>query len=113
MTASDRLDIIFRVYQSRGVVHILRGAGTRVAIRATGDDATFSVGPDTVIVDNRANGTSSYEVVLPAVAQVPSVTVHIGEAIVFTRTRQQVTTAVSPDGTGAYTIPLASGAGAR
>jgi len=108
VAAPERLDILFRSHQSQGVVHILHGTGARVAIRATGDDAAFSVGADTIVVDNRRDGTSSYDVALPAVAQVPSVTIHVGDAVVFARTRGEVTTAVAPDATGGYTIPLAA-----
>jgi hypothetical protein len=106
VAAPEHLDILFRSHQSHGSVHILRGTGTRVAIRATGDDAAFSVGADTIVVDNRRDGTSSYDVALPAVAQVPSVTIHVGDAVVFARTRGEVTTRVAPDATGGYTIPL-------
>ena len=90
-----------------GLCNILCGTGVRVAIGATGDDAAFSVGADTIVVDNRRDGTSSYDVALPAVAQVPSVTIRIGDMVVFARTRGQITTGVAADATGGYTIPLA------
>jgi hypothetical protein len=79
-----RVDLIFRAVQPGGVLRIHPAAGPRVAVTASADGSTYMVGRGTIVVDSRGTGVT-YDIALPAPADLPDVSIRIGDRVVFSR----------------------------
>jgi hypothetical protein len=107
---SGRVDIVFRAEQPVGELDIRSASGARVAITATGEGPNYTVGRDIITVDNRAAPGLNYEVEIPPPAQLPAVTIRVGDHVVFAREGATITTTSPRRPDGSYRIPL-SGSG--
>ena len=106
LTPQGLVVIQFRSGQSAGVIRIIPGQGPRVAVQASGDGPTYSVGRDTITVDNRAVETISYAIELPPDTPSLTVRVRVGGEVVYTRVGDHVRAVVTADTAGRYVIPL-------
>lgn len=84
--AADRsVDVVFRIRQPAGVIRIVARPDARISVTANGDGATYTVGRDTIVVDNRRVDSLSYDVAVPSAALLPTVRVHVGTRVVYSR----------------------------
>ena len=100
-----RADLVFRSAQPGSVVRIRPTAGTKVAVTASIDGSTYTVGRRTIIIDSGAPGTT-YDIELPSPAGLPEVSIRIGDRMVFVRHGATVSTGGALQTDGSYTISL-------
>jgi hypothetical protein len=98
-----RVDLTFRTAQSGGRLRIRSAAGTRVAVTANTDGPNYTVGHGTIVVDGGTAGVT-YDIELPA--ELPDVSIRIGDRAVFVRHGAIVHTTgvLQPD--GSYRISM-------
>jgi hypothetical protein len=102
-----RVDLIFRTAQPGGVLRIRPAAGQRVAVTASADGSTYMVGRGKIVVDTRATGVT-YDIELPAPADLLDVSIRIGDREVFSRHGAIVHTRGALEADGSYRIPMSS-----
>lgn len=101
------VDLIFRTAQPGGVLRIRPTAGTRVAVTANADGSTYTVGHGTIVVDTRTTGVT-YDIELPTPADLPAVSIRIGEHAVFVRRGAIVHTSGVLEADGSYRISMSA-----
>jgi hypothetical protein len=107
IVADGHAELVFRSAQPGGVLHIRPAAGTRVAVTASQDGSTYTVGRWTIVVDGGAPGTA-YDIELPSPARLPEVSIRIGDRVVFARHGAMVSTRGDVQADGSYTISLSA-----
>jgi hypothetical protein len=103
--ADGRADLVFRSAQPGSVARIRPTVGTKVAVTASIDGSTYTVGRRTIVIDSGAPGTA-YDIELPAPAGLPEVSIRIGDRMVFVRHGATVSTGGALQTDGSYTISL-------
>jgi hypothetical protein len=107
IVADGHAELVFRSAQPGGVLRIRPAAGARVAVTASLDGSTYTVGRWTIVVDGGAPGTA-YDIELPSPARLPEVSIRIGERVVFARHGAAVYTRGGVQADGSYTISLSA-----
>jgi hypothetical protein len=105
IVADGRADLVFRSAQPGSVARIRPTAGTKVAVTASIDGSTYTVGRRTIVIDSGAPGTA-YDIELPSPAGLPEVSIRIGDRMVFVRHGATVSTLGATQTDGSYTISL-------
>jgi len=100
------IDVVFRATQSGGIIHVLAGPTTRAAVSGSRADVTYGVGPDSLIVDNRAVQTGDYIVTLPHAAQLPLMRITVGATVVYRRTPSHTDVPSGTPTADGYDIPF-------
>jgi hypothetical protein len=103
--ADGRAELVFRTAQPGSVARVRPALGTKVAVTASIDGSTYTVGRRTIIVDSGAPGTA-YDIELPSPAGLPEVSIRIGDRMVFVRHGATVSTGGAMQADGSYTISL-------
>jgi len=101
---AGRVDLVFETEQPIGELHIRSALGTRVAVTASGDGPTYTVGRGTIVIDTRATPGVMYDIELPPPSQLPEVAVHIGSRTVFARHGATVVTQGQLQTDGSYVV---------
>jgi hypothetical protein len=102
-----RVDLIFRTAQSDGVLRIRPAEGPRVAVTASADGSSYTVGRHRIVVETRATGVT-YDIELPASADLPDASIRIGDRVVFSRHGALVHTRGTLEADGSYRITMSA-----
>ncbi len=106
ITPTGRADLVFRSPEPAGVVRILPASGSQMAVTASADGPTYTVGSGTITVDAHGTAGVTYDVELPAVATLPHLSIRVGNRVIFTRDENGVHTEGQPRADGTYVLPL-------
>jgi hypothetical protein len=98
--------ILFVSAQATGVIRILPGGGSAVAVRGDGDGATYTIGQDTIVVENSGKSALNYDVELPSMAQCPRLYIRVGDQLLYSRSEGRIHTRAILDTAGRYIIPM-------
>lgn len=104
VAAGRQMDVVFRASGNDSFLRIVRGDGGSLSIRSDVAGPAFVVARDSVLVDAGNSRGVTYEVVVPRDA--PMVRVRVGNRVVFDQRDSRITAGVTPDASGAYSIPL-------
>lgn len=93
-------DIVFRSVQHAGVIRLAHSATGQVSVEASGDGPSYSVGSNTITIENSADDSASYDVEIPAPSDGVDVRVHLGDRLLYEQLGKRVITHMSrrPDG---------------
>lgn len=106
ITSAERVDLVFQNPQTSGELRIHPTLGTHVSVTASTDGPTYTVGSATIIVDSHDVPNVAYDIDLPPTTRVHSVTIRVGDQIVFARRGTAVQTAGSVQADGSYLVKL-------
>jgi hypothetical protein len=106
--AVGHVDLLFRRVPAGTVLHIRVATGPQVAVTASTDGSTYTVGHNSIVVDADVPGTS-YDIDLPSPTSLPQVSVRTGIRAVFLRQGAAVETPGAQETDGSYTIVLGGG----
>jgi hypothetical protein len=107
ITATGRVELVFRTAPPAGVLRIRPALGTRVAVTANVDGPTYLVGRGTIVIDSQGTPGVNYDIELPAAAQVAEVVIQIGARAVYVRHGATVLTDGHVQTDGSYLIAMA------
>lgn len=93
-------NIIFRSMQHAGVIRVAQSATGQISVEASGDGPSYSVGANTITVENSAADSASYDVEIPPPTDGVNVRVHLGDRVLYAQLGKRVLTHMShrPDG---------------
>jgi hypothetical protein len=108
--------LIWRVPQSASVIEVRTASpGSsqvgRVSLVARGDGAIYAVSHDTIVVDNRSAPGVTFQVDLPPPSELASVTLRLGDHVVFRRRGNTLETHAVRARDGSYSIALTADQG--
>jgi hypothetical protein len=103
IVADRRVDIVFQNAQPGTELRVHAAFGERVAVTASIDGSTYTVGRGTIIIDASAPGTA-YDIDLPSPERLPAVSIRVADRIVFERHGATVHTVGVLQTDGSYTI---------
>jgi hypothetical protein len=106
ITSAEHVDLVFQNPQTTGELRIHPTLGTHVSVTASTDGPTYTVGSATIIVDSHDVPNVAYDIDLPPTTRVHSVTIRVGDQIVFARRGTAVQTAGSVQADGSYLVGL-------
>jgi hypothetical protein len=107
ITSADRVDLVFENPQTSGQLRIHPTLGTHVSVTASADGPTYTVGSASIGVDSHDVPDVVYDVDLPPPARVRTVTIRVGDRVVFTRRGTIVRTDGALQSDGSYIVGLA------
>jgi hypothetical protein len=103
IVADRRVDIVFQNAQPGTELRVHAAFGERVAVTASIDGSTYTVGRGTIVIDASAPGTV-YDIDLPSPDRLPEVSIRVADRIVFERHGVTVHTVGVLQTDGSYTI---------
>jgi hypothetical protein len=106
ITSADYVDLVFQNPQTSGELRIHPTLGTHVSVTASADGPTYTVGSASILVESHDVPDVVYDIDLPPAARVRSVTIRVGDQIVFSRRGTAVQTAGSIQADGGYVVRL-------
>ncbi|HWZ60232.1 MAG TPA: hypothetical protein VNW46_14740 [Gemmatimonadaceae bacterium] len=103
IVADRRVDIVFQNARPGTVLRVHAAVGDRVAVTASIDGSTYTVGRGTIVIDATAPGTA-YDIDLPSPERLPEVSMRVADRVVFARHGATVHTRGVLQTDGSYTI---------
>jgi hypothetical protein len=103
IVADRRVDIVFQNAQPGTELRVHAAFGERVAVTASIDGSTYTVGRGRIVIDASAPGTV-YDIDLPSPERLPEVSIRVTDRIVFERHGATVHTLGVLQTDGSYTI---------
>lgn len=99
--------IVFQARQTIGVIRVLTGTTDHLSVQGDGDGATYTVGENVILIDQREHSALSYDVTLPSATIAPDVRIRVGGRTVYQRVGDQIHGVGIADAMGRYTISFA------
>ncbi len=102
---SARFELVFEANQDSGLIRIALANQAEVAVQSDREGVGYSVEPSGVRVLN-AGSSANYQVVIPRDAE--SVSIRVGDTIVFEKRGATIVTAAARDDAGRYVVDLSA-----
>lgn len=101
---AGEFDLVWEAIQETGAMTISLTDGPELAVRVSGGEPGFSVGPQEIRVEN-AGSIADYEILLPRAAA--HVQIRVGGSVVFTKQNGSIETMAIQDDAGNYVLEFA------
>jgi len=85
-----RVEILFRSSQAAGVVRVSTATTPQLSVEGEDDGPTYTVGQNTIIVNNRPSDSTNYIVQVPEITDVDTVYIHIAGRVAYSNIGNRV-----------------------
>ncbi|HEY7898181.1 MAG TPA: hypothetical protein VIC03_07175 [Gemmatimonadaceae bacterium] len=98
--------MLFRSTQAAGTVHVVPSTSPQLSVEGDGDGATYTVGENTIVVNNRPSDSISYTVRLPLTGSAGAMNIRIAGSLVYSNTDNTSTPRVNAGSSNQYILDL-------
>lgn len=101
-----RAEVLFRSRQAAGAVRVITTTTPQLSVEGDGDGPTYTVGENTIIVNNRPSDSVNYTVLVPTITDAAAVYIRIAGRVAYSHVGNRVTAQVPAESSGQLLLPL-------
>lgn len=105
---NSQADILFRSRQAAGAVRVIATTAPQLSVAGDRDGPTYTVGENTILVNNQPSDSVNYTVLVPTVTGAAAIYVRIAGRVVYSHVGNRVNAQIPAESSGKLLLPLRS-----